>query len=55
LGENEVDTELRFIKHNISRVVALGEIGLDYDKNIVKTTSKALIRGLQQAFQFNLD
>jgi TatD DNase family protein len=41
LGENEVDTELRFIKHNISRVVALGEIGLDYDKNIVKTTSKA--------------
>jgi len=40
LGEEEVAAELNFIKENISKIVALGEIGLDYDKRIVQTTPK---------------
>lgn len=40
LGEEEVAAELNFIRENISKIVALGEIGLDYDKRIVQTTPK---------------
>ena len=40
LGEEEVVAELNFIRENISKVVALGEVGLDYDKRIVQTTPK---------------
>jgi TatD DNase family protein len=40
LGEVEVATEINFIQDNISRVVALGEIGLDYDKRILSTAPK---------------
>ena len=40
LGEGEVAADLNFIQDNISLIVALGEIGLDYDKRIVQTTPK---------------
>lgn len=40
LGEGEVATEINFIQDNVSRVVALGEIGLDYDKRILSTAPK---------------
>jgi TatD DNase family protein len=33
---------LRFIEHNIAPAVAIGEIGLDYDKRVLKVASKEL-------------
>jgi TatD DNase family protein len=42
LGTLEIDDNLRFIEQNIASVVAIGEIGLDYDKRVVKAASKAL-------------
>jgi TatD DNase family protein len=44
LGPSEIDGNLRFIEQNIASVVAVGEIGLDYDKRVLKVASK----GLQQ-------
>jgi TatD DNase family protein len=38
----EIDDNLRFIEHNIASMVAVGEIGLDYDKRILKVASKEL-------------
>jgi len=42
LGTFEIDDNLRFIEQNISLAVAVGEIGLDYDKRVLKVASKEL-------------
>jgi TatD DNase family protein len=42
LGAFEIDDNLRFIERNIASAVAVGEIGLDYDKRVVKVASKEL-------------
>ena len=42
LGTSEIDDNLRFIEQNIASAVAVGEIGLDYDKRVVKAASKEL-------------
>lgn len=42
LGASEIDDNLRFIEGNIASAVAVGEIGLDYDKRVVKVASKEL-------------
>ncbi len=38
----EIDENLRFIEKNIASAVAVGEIGLDYDKRVLKVASKEL-------------
>jgi TatD DNase family protein len=40
LGTFEIDDNLRFIEQNIASAVAVGEIGLDYDKRVLKAVSK---------------
>jgi len=40
LGTSEIDDNLRFIEQNIASAVAVGEIGLDYDKRVLKVTSR---------------
>jgi TatD DNase family protein len=42
LGASEIDDNVRFIEQNIASAVAVGEIGLDYDKRVVKVASKEL-------------
>jgi TatD DNase family protein len=42
LGTVEIDDNLRFIEQNIASAVAVGEIGLDYDKRVLKAASKEL-------------
>jgi len=42
LGTFEIDDNLQFIEQNIASAVAIGEIGLDYDKRVVKAASKEL-------------
>jgi len=42
LGTLEIDDNLRFIEQNIASAVAVGEIGLDYDKRVLKVASKEL-------------
>jgi TatD DNase family protein len=42
LGTLEIDDNLRFIERNIAAAVAVGEIGLDYDKRVLKVASKEL-------------
>jgi len=42
IGASGIDDALRFIEQNIASVVAVGEIGLDYDKRVVKVASKKL-------------
>ena len=37
-----IDENLRFIEENIVSAVAVGEIGLDYDKRVLKVASKEL-------------
>ena len=37
-----IDENLRFIEENIVSAVAVGEIGLDYDKRVLKVASKKL-------------
>ena len=44
LGSAEIDDSLRFIERHVASAVAVGEIGLDYDKRVLKVASK----GLQQ-------
>jgi TatD DNase family protein len=38
----EIDDNLRFIEQNIASAVAVGEVGLDYDKRVLKVASKEL-------------
>jgi len=42
LGPSEIDDNLRFVERNIASAVAVGEIGLDYDKRVLKVVSKEL-------------
>jgi TatD DNase family protein len=42
LGTFRIDDNLRFIEQNIASAVAVGEIGLDYDKRVLKAASKEL-------------
>jgi TatD DNase family protein len=42
LGASDIDDSLRFIEQNIASAVAVGEIGLDYDKRVLKAASKEL-------------
>jgi TatD DNase family protein len=42
LRPSAIDENLRFIEQNIASSVAVGEIGLDYDKRVVKVASKEL-------------
>ncbi len=42
LEASEIDDNLRFIEQNIASAVAVGEIGLDYDKRLLKAASKEL-------------
>ena len=42
LGFSQIDDNLRFIEQNIATTIALGEIGLDYDKRVVKVAAKEL-------------
>jgi TatD DNase family protein len=42
LGTFEIDDNLRFIEQNIASAVAVGEIGLDYDKRVLKAASKEM-------------
>ena len=42
LGTSEIGDNLRFIEQNIASAVAVGEIGLDYDKRVLKAASKEL-------------
>jgi len=44
MGTSEIDDNLRFIEQNIAWAVAIGEIGLDYDKRVLKRVSKELQR-----------
>jgi TatD DNase family protein len=46
LGASEIDGNLRFIEQNIASAVAVGEIGLDYDKRVLKVASKELQQGV---------
>jgi len=38
----DIDENLQFIEQNIASAVAVGEIGLDYDKRVLKVASKEL-------------
>ena len=42
LGPSEIDDNLRFVEQNIASAVAVGEIGLDYHKRVLKVASKEL-------------
>jgi TatD DNase family protein len=42
LKSSEIDENLRFIEQNIASSIAIGEIGLDYDKRVVKVAPKEL-------------
>jgi TatD DNase family protein len=42
LGPSEIDDNLQFVEQNIASAVAVGEIGLDYDKRVLKLASKEL-------------
>jgi TatD DNase family protein len=42
LVDPEIDDNLKFIEQNIASAVAVGEIGLDYDKRVLKLASKEL-------------
>ena len=44
LERSEIDENLRFIEQNIASAVAVGEVGLDYDKRLVRMASKELQR-----------
>lgn len=40
LDDNQIDKTLKFIEQKSQEIVAIGEIGLDYDKRVVKRTPK---------------
>ncbi len=42
LAPSEIDDSLRFIEQNVASAVAVGEIGLDYDKRVLRVASKQL-------------
>jgi TatD DNase family protein len=42
LESHQFDATLRFVEERAAEIVAIGEIGLDYDKRVVKVSSKEL-------------
>jgi TatD DNase family protein len=40
MDQNSINVTLNFIEEQITRIVAVGEIGLDYDKRVLKVASK---------------
>jgi TatD DNase family protein len=42
LVPSEIDDNLRFVEENVASAVAVGEIGLDYDKRVLRVASKQL-------------
>jgi TatD DNase family protein len=42
LGPSEIDGNLQFVERNIGSTVAVGEIGRDYDKRVLKVAPKEL-------------
>jgi TatD DNase family protein len=42
LAPSEIDDNLRFVEENVASAVAVGEIGLDYDKRVLRVASKQL-------------
>jgi len=42
LDPSRIDDALEFVEENIAEAVAIGEIGLDYDKRVVKVAAKDL-------------
>ncbi|MCD6600024.1 MAG: TatD family hydrolase [Dehalococcoidia bacterium] len=42
LGPAQINENLQFIEQNIATAIAIGEIGLDYSKRIIKTAPKEL-------------
>ncbi|PJB49829.1 MAG: hypothetical protein CO103_03965 [Chloroflexi bacterium CG_4_9_14_3_um_filter_45_9] len=42
LESSQINENLRFIEENIAEAIAVGEIGLDYDKRVVKVVPKEL-------------
>jgi TatD DNase family protein len=46
LAPFQIDDNLRFVEQNIASAVAVGEIGLDYDKRVLKVASKELQQGV---------
>ena len=42
LKPDQIDTTLGFIEERVAEIVAIGEIGLDYDKRVVKVAPKEL-------------
>lgn len=40
LNEKQLQENINFISNNLERVVTLGEVGLDYDKRVLKNASK---------------
>ena len=43
-----IDEVIGFIERNIRRITGIGEIGLDYDKRVIKTASKELQKSVFQ-------
>ena len=42
LDSNGINLTLKFIEEKIPQIIAIGEIGLDYDKRVIKVASKEL-------------
>ena len=42
LDNIQINETLKFIEDNTSQIVAIGEIGLDYDKRVIKKSTKEL-------------
>ena len=42
LDSSQIDYALKFIEKKVSDIAAIGEIGLDYDKRVIKRTGKDL-------------
>jgi TatD DNase family protein len=42
LEHAEIDDNMRFIEQNVASAVAIGEVGLDYDKRVLKVAPKEL-------------
>jgi TatD DNase family protein len=42
MDSNGINLTLKFIEEKISQVIAIGEIGLDYDKRVIKVAPKEL-------------
>ncbi len=58
MGDEQINENINFIAENLSSATALGEVGLDYHKKIIKSTGKdkqqqVLIRLLQFAQRYD--